>query len=138
MAYYLKQSKQDIANIFFCINKVAADRKIKVIAQRYLDIYAKINSRNCGLNNPLYNILIKDKLVSCLLNKGYIRSRNYSNSLLIKSITKCLKLLTLNHLKREILYNKIKKSYFNGLFINYFFKDFIVEIIVFKPQLIKD
>ena len=139
IAYYLRQSKQDIANIFFYINKVAADYKIKVITQRYLDIYAKIDLRNCGLNNPLYNILIKDKLISYLLNKSYIRSRIYSNSLSIKSIIKYLKLLTLNNLEEEILYNnKIKESYFNNLFINYFSKDFIVKIIVFKLQLIKD
>jgi len=90
--------------------------------------------RNCGLNNPLYNILIKNKLVSCLLNKGYIRSRKYSNSLLIKSITKYLKLLTLNNSEGEFLYNnKIKESCLNNLFINYFSKDFIIEIVVFKP-----
>ena len=139
MAYYLRQSKQDIINIFFYINKVAADYKIKVIAQRYLDIYAKIDLYNCGLNDPLYNILIKDKLFSYLLNKGYIRSRKYANSLLIKSIIKYLKLLILNNLEREILYNnKIKKSYLNNLFINYISKDFIIKIMVFKLQLIKD
>ena len=139
IAYYLRQSKQDIINIFFYINKVAIDYKIKVITQRCLDIYAKIDLYNCGLNNLLYNILIKDKLISYLLNKGYIRSRKYSNSLLIKSITKYLKLLTLNNSEREILYNnKIKESYLNNLFINYFSKDFIIKIIVFKPQLIKD
>jgi len=113
---------------------MAVDCKIKVVAWRCLDIYVKIDLRNCGLNNPLYDILIKDKLVSCLLNKGYIRSRKYSNGLLIKSITKCLKLLTLNNLEKEILYNnKIKKSCLNNLFINYFSKDFIVKIMVFKP-----
>ena len=139
IAYYLRQSKQDIINIFFYINKVAVDYKIKVITQRYLDIYTKIDLYNYGLNNPLYNILIKDKLISYLLNKGYIRSRKYSNSLLIKSIIKYLKLLTLNNLEREILYNnKIKESYLNDLFINYFSKDFIIKIIVFKLQLIKD
>jgi hypothetical protein len=89
---------------------------------------------NCGLNNLLYNILIKNKLISYLLNKGYIRSRKYSNSLLIKSIIKYLKLLTLNNLEEEILYNnKVKESYLNNLFINYFSKDFIIKIIVFKP-----
>ena len=67
-----------------------------------------------------------DKLISYFLNKSYIRSRKYSNSLLIKSIIKYLKLLTLNNLKGEILYNnKIKESCFNNLFINYFSKDFI-------------
>jgi len=90
--------------------------------------------RNCGLNNPLYNILIKDKLVFCLLNKSCIRSRKYSNGLSIKSITKYLKLLTLNNLEREVLYNnKIKESYLNDLFIDYFFKDVIIKIMVFKP-----
>ena len=139
VAYYLRQKRQNIINIFFCINKVAVDYKIKVITQKYLDIYAKIDLRNYGLNNPLYDILIKNKLISYLLNKGYIRSRKYSNGLLIKSIIKYLKLLTLNNLKGEILYNnKIKKSYLNNLFINYFFKDFIIKIAVFKPQLIKD
>ena len=139
MACYLRQSKQDIINIFLYINKVGADYKIKVITQRCLDIYAKIDLRNCGLNNLLYNILIKNKLISYLLSKGYIRSRKYSNGLLIKSITKYLKLLTLNNLEGEILYNnKIKESCLNNLFINYFFKDFIIEIAVFKPQLIKD
>jgi hypothetical protein len=113
---------------------VGIDYKIKVIAWRCLDIYTKIDLYNCGLNNLLYNILIKNKLISCLLNKGYIRSRKYSNSLLIKSIIKYLKLLTLNNLEGEILYNnKIKESYLNNLFINYFSKDFIIKIIVFKP-----
>jgi len=89
--------------------------------------------RNCGLNNPLYNILIKNKLIFYLLSKGYIRSRKYSNGLLIKSITKYLKLLTLNNSEGEILYNnKIKESCFNNLFINCFFKDFIIKIVVFK------
>ena len=89
---------------------------------------------NCGLNNPPYNILIKDKLFSYLLNKGYIRSRKYTNSLLIKSITKYLKLLILNNSEREILYdNKIKESYLNNLFINCISKDFIIKIMVFKP-----
>ena len=121
-------------NTFFCINKVAVDCKMKVVAWRCPDIYAKIDLRNCGLNNLSYDILIKDKLVSCFLNKGCMRSRNYSNGLLIKSITKCLKLLTLNNSEREISYNnKIKKSCLNSLFINYFSKDFIVEIVVFKP-----
>ena len=139
IAYYLRQSKQDIINIFFYINKVAVDYKIKVVTQRYLDIYAKIDLRNYGLNNLLYNILIKDKLISYLLNKGYIRSRKYFNGLLIKSIIKYLKLLTLNNLEREISYNnKIKESYLNDLFIDYFSKDFIIKIVVFKPQLIKD
>ena len=139
IAYYLRQSKQNIINIFFYINKVAIDYKIKVITQRYLDIYTKIDLYNYGLNNLLYNIPIKDKLISYLLNKGYIRSRKYFNSLLIKSIIKYLKLLTLNNLEKEILYNnKIKESYLNYLFINYFFKDFIIKIIVFKLQLIKD
>jgi hypothetical protein len=113
---------------------VGIDYKIKVIAWRCPDIYTKIDLRNCVLNNLLYNILIKNKLISCLLNKGYIRSRKYSNSLLIKSITKYLKLLTLNNLEGEILYNnKIKESYLNNLFINCFSKDFIIKIIVFKP-----
>ena len=139
MAYYLRQSKQNIANTFLYINKVGADYKIKVIAQRCLDIYAKIDLYNYGLNNPLYNILIKNKLISYLLNKGYIRSRKYSNGLLIKSIIKYLKILTLNNLEGEILYNnKIKESYLNNLFINYFSKDFIIKIVVFKPQDIKD
>ena len=139
MACYLRQSKQNIINTFLYINKVGADYKIKVIAQRCLDIYAKIDLRNCGLNNLLYNILIKNKLISCPLSKGYIRSRKYSNSLLIKSIIKYLKLLTLNNSEEEILYNnKIKESYLNNLFINCFSKDFIIEIIVFKPQVIKD
>ena len=63
-----------------------------------------------------------------------MKNRKYSNGLLIKSIIKCLKLLTLNNSEREILYNnKIKESCFNNLFINYFSKDFIVEIMVFKP-----
>ena len=89
--------------------------------------------RNCGLNDLLYNILIKDKLFSYLLNKGYIRSRKYANSLSIKSITKYLKLLILNNLEREILYNnKIKESYLNDLFINYISKDLIIKIVVFK------
>ena len=139
IAYYLRQSKQDIVNIFFYINKVAIDYKIKIITQRYLDIYAKIDLYNYRLNNLLYNILIKDKLVSYLLNKGYIRSMKYFNSLLIKSIIKYIKLLTLNNLEREILYNnKIKESYLNNLFINYISKDFIIKIMVFKLQLIKD
>jgi len=82
----------------------------------------------------LCNIFIKNKLISYLLNKGYIRSRKYFNGLLIKSIIKYLKLLTLNNLEGEILYNnKIKESYLNNLFINYFFKDFIIKIAVFKP-----
>ena len=82
----------------------------------------------------MYNILIKNKLVSYPLSKGYIRSRKYSNSLLIKSIIKYLKLLTLNNLEGEIVYNnKIKESYLNNLFINCFFKDFIIKIMVFKP-----
>ena len=139
IAYYLRQSKQNIVNIFLYINKVGVDYKIKVIAQRCLDIYAKIDLRNCRLNNPLYDILIKNKLISYLLSKGYIRSRKYSNSLLIKSIIKYLKLLTLNNLEGEILYNnKNKESYLNNLFINYFSKDFIIKIVVFKPQIIKD
>ena len=139
IAYYLRQSKQNIANIFLYINKVGVDYKIKVITQRYLDIYAKIDLYNCGLNNLLYNILIKNKLISYLLSKGYIRSRKYSNGLLIKSITKYLKLLTLNNSEEEILYNnKIKESYLNNLFINYFSKDFIIKIVVFKLQVIKD
>ena len=139
IACYLRQSKQNIINIFLYINKVGADYKIKVITQRCLDIYAKIDLRNCGLNNPLYNILIKNKLISYLLSKGYIRSMKYSNGLLIKSIIKYLKLLTLNNLEGEILYNnKIKESYLNNLFINYFSKDFIIKIVVFKPQVIKD
>ena len=89
--------------------------------------------RNYRLNNLLYDILIKNKLISYLLSKGYIRSRKYSNSLLIKSIIKYLKLLTLNNSEGEILYNnKIKESYLNNLFINYFSKDFIIKIVVFK------
>ena len=89
--------------------------------------------RNCGLNDLLYNILIKDKLFSYLLNKGYIRSRKHFNGLLVKSITKYLKLLILNNLEREILYNnKIKESYLNDLFINYISKDLIIKIVVFK------
>ena len=139
VACYLRQSKQNIINTFLYINKVGADYKIKVITQRCLDIYAKIDLHNCGLNNLLYNILIKNKLVSCPLSKGCIRSRKYSNSLSIKSITKYLKLLTLNNSEGEIIYdNKIKESYLNNLFINYFSKDFIIKIIVFKPQVIKD
>ena len=139
IAYYLRQSKQNIINIFLYINKVGVDYKIKVITQRYLDIYTKIDLYNYRLNNLLYNILIKNKLISYPLSKGYIRSRKYSNSLLIKSIIKYLKLLTLNNLEGEILYNnKIKESYLNNLFINYFSKDFIIKIIVFKPQVIKD
>ena len=139
IACYLRQSKQNIINIFLYINKVGADYKIKVITQRCLNIYAKIDLYNYGLNNLLYNILIKNKLISYPLSKGYIRSRKYSNSLSIKSIIKYLKLLTLNNLEREILYNnKIKESYLSDLFIDYFSKDFIIKIIVSKPQLIKD
>ena len=113
---------------------MGADCKIKVIAWRYPDIYAKMDLRNCGLNNPSYDILIKNKLVSCPLSKGYIRSRKYSNGLSIKSIIKYLKLLTLNNSEGEIVYNnKIKESCLNNLFINCFSKDFIIEIVVFKP-----
>ena len=92
IAYYYRKGKQDIKVALLYINKVAINSKIKVITQRCLDINRKIDLYNYRLNSLLYNIFLRQKVLSYFISNSLIISRKYYNRLQIKSVIKGLEL----------------------------------------------